>query len=52
MLTIDDVMLQVQRIYVNRGLGGKDRKSKVARKYRFIYSQDESYYATFEGLYR
>lgn len=35
-VTIDDVMLQVQRIYVNRGSDGKGEGSKVARYYRLF----------------
>lgn len=34
MLTLDDVMLQVQRIYVNRGSRGEGQGSKVARHYK------------------
>lgn len=33
-LTLDDVMLQVQRIYVNRGSRGEGQGSKVARQYK------------------
>lgn len=67
-LTLDDVMLQVQRIYVNRGSrvffffffgGGKGgwvmgcQGSKVARHYKiYLLTKWKSYYATFEGLYR
>lgn len=33
-LTLDDVMLQVQRIYVNKGSSGKGQGSDVARQYK------------------
>lgn len=33
-LTLDDVMLQVQRIYVNKGSRGKGQGSNVARHYK------------------
>lgn len=33
-LTLDDVMLQVQRIYVNKGSRGKGQGSDVARHYK------------------
>lgn len=33
-LTLDDVMLQVQRIYVNRGSSGEGRGQKFARHYK------------------
>lgn len=41
MLTLDDVMLQVQRIYVNRGSGGGGRGLKLPDITRFIYSLNE-----------
>lgn len=58
-LTLDDVMLQVQRIYVNRrslgGWGGGGRgagvKSRPTLQDLFTHKM-KSYYATFEGLYR
>lgn len=47
-LTLDDVMLQVQRIYVNRGSrgggiwgGGEGRDQKLPDITRFIYSLNE-----------
>lgn len=41
-LTLDDVMLQVQRIYVNRGSrGGKGRRQKLPDITRFISSLNE-----------
>lgn len=52
-LTLDDVMLQVQRIYVNRRSmgGGAGVKSRPTLQDLFTHKM-KSYYATFEGLYR
>lgn len=44
-VTLDDVMLQVQRIYVNKGSGWRSPMLPDI-------TLNESEYATIEGLYR